>query len=77
VRVEAAGILRSMIERIVLRPRPKGGLAANLVGDLAAILQVCERAENDKSPSRRKPEGPCQLSVVAGARNHRQLTIAV
>jgi site-specific DNA recombinase len=71
VRAEAAEILRSLIDRIVLRPRPEGdGMAAELVGDLAAILTMCGEAQNGKGPSRLSPGGPSQLSVVAGTRNH-------
>jgi hypothetical protein len=70
VRAEAADILRSLIDRIVLRPLTEGdGLAAELVGDLAAILTMCAESQKGKSPSRLSPEGPSQLSVVAGTRN--------
>ena len=34
-----------------------GGMAAELVGDLAAILSMCAEAQNGKSPSRLSPGG--------------------
>src|SRR6266404_596518 len=69
VRGEAAEILRSLIDRIVLRPLPEGdGMAAELVGDLAAILAMCDEAQNGKRPGSGEPGR--QLSVVAGTRNH-------
>jgi site-specific DNA recombinase len=64
-RAEAMNIIRSMIERVDLRPRPVGkGLDAVLHGDLAAILATCSEAQKRQRPG----EGPeRQLSVVAGA----------
>jgi site-specific DNA recombinase len=66
VRAEAAEILRSLIDRIVLRPRSEGdGMAAELVGDLAAILAMCASGgSKDKRPGSGGPGR--QLSVVAG-----------
>lgn len=67
---EAREIVRSMIARVELTPRGDGrGLDAILYGDLAAVLQTCERVADDKKPSEAMPaEG--QLSVVAGTRCH-------
>ena len=72
---EAREIVRSMIERVVLTPRlDGGGLDATLFGALAALLSVSAEVSGDKKPSAARPsEG--QLSVVAGARNHRELTL--
>ena len=64
-RVEAGEVIRTLIDRIVLTPR-KGGLAAELHGELASILALCHEAD----PKRKLPgtEVPgSQLSVVAGA----------
>ncbi len=67
IRTEAAGILRSLIERVELRPSQEGGrLDAILHGDLARILTLCEAAAGTKK--RPEPEGSGRLlSVVAGA----------
>ena len=64
---EAREIVRSMIERVVLTPRPDGrGLDATLFGALAALLSVSAEVSGKKRPSAAEPsEG--QLSVVAGA----------
>jgi site-specific DNA recombinase len=64
---EAREIMRSMIERVALTPRPDGsGLDATLFGALAALLSVSAEVSGKKRPSAAGPsEG--QLSVVAGA----------
>jgi site-specific DNA recombinase len=66
---EVREIVRSMIERVVLTPRPNGrGLDATLFGALATLLSVSADVSGNKKPSVAGPsEG--QLSVVAGARN--------
>ena len=65
-REEAMELIRSMIDRVVLTPRPDGsGLEAELYGDLAAILSACEGARNGKRPTAFWPMGR-KLSVVAG-----------
>lgn len=69
VRSEAAELLRAMIDKVVLMPRPAAGrLNAQLYGELAGILAACDEA----SSKRQQPasgEAGCQVSVVAGARN--------
>ena len=64
---EAREIVRSMIERVVLTPRPDGsGLDATLFGALAALLSVSVEVSGNKKPSAARPsEG--QLSVDAGS----------
>ena len=42
---EAMEAIRALIERIVLTPRPAGGLDAVLHGDLAQILTIAEAAQ--------------------------------
>ncbi|MDA0704996.1 MAG: hypothetical protein O3A96_17430 [Proteobacteria bacterium] len=66
-RPEAGEIMRSLIDRIVLRPADEG-MAAELHGDLAGILAMC----GDQDHKRQLPdsgEPGSQLSVVAGARS--------
>ena len=66
-RAEAGEIIRALIDRIVLAP-VDDGLAAELHGELASILALCEAAgPRRKLPGTSVPGS--QLSVVAGARN--------
>ena len=68
-RTEAAEMLRDLIDEIRLVPED-GELAIELRGDLAAILAL----------SRKNPQGDAsgaQITLVAGARNHRNLTLCV
>ena len=74
IRSEAATILRGQIERIVLTPSKVGNLDAELHGDLAGVLALCEGRECER-PGKALPGR--RLSVVAGARNHRELTLSV
>ncbi len=72
VKQEAGEALRTLIEKIVLTPDPTAldGLAAELHGDLATILNLSEpapssgRINNKKAPGTSVPGA--QLSVVAG-----------
>ncbi len=71
--VEAMEAIRSTISRIVLTPRPAGGMDAMPEGDLARILAICAGAERENA--RRVSGGRSgdvpgrQLSLVAGVRN--------
>ena len=62
-RDEAFQIVRSLIDRVVLTPTDDG-LAAELHGDLAGILALCD-TQNRKRPTAEAVRR--QLSVVAGA----------
>ena len=68
---EAMEAIRALIEKIVLTPRPAGGLDAVLHGDLAQILTIAEAAQTQEA--RRAVGGRSgdvlsgRLSVVAGA----------
>ncbi len=68
---QAAEIIRGMIDRIVLTPGERG-LEAELYGDLASILDICEEASSGhkKLPGTGFPGS--QLPVVAGARKQRE-----
>ena len=72
---EAREVVRSMIDRVVLTPRPDGrALDATLFGALATLLSVPAEVSGNKKPSAAGPtEG--QLSVVAGARNRLDLLL--
>ena len=79
VRTEAADILRGLIEAINVRPI-EGGAEIELVGDIAQMVKV---AESSVSTSKKAAPGGAAVQasftssakVVAGARNHRQLTL--
>jgi site-specific DNA recombinase len=67
IKAEASDILRSLIDKVVLSPAADApnGLRAELHGDLASILSMCESgARKQKLSGVGAPES--QLSVVAG-----------
>ena len=71
IRLEATGILRSMIERITLTPeeRAPDGMRVELKGDLAAILAAASgRAKLLKQKDPVQGTGSIMLSGVAGHR---------
>jgi site-specific DNA recombinase len=66
IRAEAADVLRSLIDRIELRPGSnRQGLAATLHGDLAQILALCDDSGRKQKLPKATASGS-QLSVVAG-----------
>jgi len=66
IRAEAAEVLRSLIDRIELRPGGEGqGIAATLHGDLAEILALCDNSGRKQKLPKAEASGS-QLSVVAG-----------
>jgi len=69
-RTEAVEILRGLIDEIQLSPR-NGQLDIYLVGNLAQILDLCAK----KHPGAK--DTGVQTSLLAGARNHRELTLSV
>jgi hypothetical protein len=71
-RDEAADAIRTLIEKITLTPDPKRGeLAATLHGDLGTILEWTAQRANSNG----RDDSRVSVSVVAGAQNHRQLTL--
>ncbi|MBT3787416.1 MAG: recombinase family protein [Alphaproteobacteria bacterium] len=69
IKTEAGEIIRSLVDRVVLKPGDETcAMRAELYGDLAGILAISEAdTSNDQQPAL---DGTgCQLSVVAGARN--------
>ena len=74
INAEAGEIPRALIDRVVLTPAPDelGGIDARLRGDLATVLALSD-PEQQKLPA--MSAGGSQLSLVAGERNHRQLTL--
>jgi site-specific DNA recombinase len=70
---EAAEIMRSLIDRIVLTPKVNV-LEAELHGDLAVLARFAQANEGRaESPG----DSALRLSVVAGACNHRRHTVRV
>ncbi len=67
IRTEAAEVLRTLIDRIELRPGEKSpATAALLYGDLAQILAVCDSPDSKQRLPKAGTSGSL-LSVVAGA----------
>ena len=64
---EAADILRSLVDRIELRPNQQGKLEIDLYGDLAGILTLAGKKDR---PFDKNDLSVQQVKVVAGARNH-------
>ena len=75
IRAEATEMLRSLIDRIELRPRGNGqSIAAALHGELAQILALCNESGRKQKLPKAGASGS-QLSVVAGTRNHLYRTL--
>ena len=69
IRDEANEMLRSLIERVELRPGDEGEpMQAVLVGDLARILAICEAAARNKKPPRGESRGRVQSVGGCGDR---------
>ena len=69
---EAMEMVRIMIDRVVLTPSPAGtGLDADLHGELAGVLAVCEGAAQLRNAQTHERPGSFepgrQVSMVAGA----------
>ncbi|MCH8111912.1 MAG: recombinase family protein, partial [Proteobacteria bacterium] len=66
IREEAAEILRGLIDRIEVHPRPDRGADLHLFGDLANIIALADETGTKKLPN--TSASGSQTSVVAGAR---------
>jgi site-specific DNA recombinase len=73
-RDEAFNVIRSLINEIRLVP-PDGELRIEIKGELAGILELCREGANRKPGSLSTTGLAEQLKLVAGTRNHRQLTL--
>ena len=74
IRAEAADVLRSLIDRIDLRPRGEGqGIAATLHGDLAQILALCH--DPGRKQALRKAKASGSQVGGCGARNRLDLQL--
>jgi len=70
---EAFEIIRSMIDEVRLIPEGDQ-LRIDLTGELAGILSLCQESKNPGHNGQVHAE---QIKMVAGARNHRELTLQV
>ncbi len=68
---EAFEAIRALIDRIVLSPE-HGQLKVDLYGEIAAILMLSQASKNPAGDLAGRAE---QLVMVAGACNHRELTL--
>ena len=67
-KVEAADLLRGLIDKIVLRPEvgAPGGHAIELFGELGAILSLCDNGMGTNAKARSRATGIRQVTMVAG-----------
>jgi site-specific DNA recombinase len=70
---EAFEAIRGLVDRIVISPE-QGKVRVDLHGEIAAILKL---AQATKNPARDLADRAEQLVMVAGACNHRELTLPV
>jgi len=80
-RDEALEITRALIERVLVRPgETRGSFEVELEGEIAAMVELAQGAECKKAAQdgAAVPEAfRSSVKVVAGARNHRELTLPV
>lgn len=78
-RTEASGILRTLIEKVVLAPNgQKSALTVDLVGDLAGILTIATKDNKPLVSSGLSVLSECASeALVAGARRHLYRTTSV
>jgi hypothetical protein len=70
-REEAFGLVRSLIDAVILTP-VNGKLEIELHGDLAGILALSQAGKQSAFSPKEKA---LQIKMVAGACNHRELTL--
>jgi len=70
LRDEALGLLRGLIERLVLH-RTEDGLQVEIVGEIVRMVEL----GRDAKQAALSKEAACSVKVVAGARNHREFAL--
>jgi hypothetical protein len=70
---EAMEMIRSLVDALVLTPEG-GQLRIDLTGALAGILSLAQKGERPRPKDEARAS---QVKLVAGARNHRELTLLV
>ena len=77
-RTSALELIRSLVEKIVVHPKEGGASEIELVGEIAKMVEIA--LQNDRDPTNRRTAlnevERRSVKMVAGARNHRQLTIS-
>ncbi|MEJ1934065.1 hypothetical protein WDZ92_28030, partial [Nostoc sp. NIES-2111] len=81
-RAEALEISRGVLERVEVRPREGGGVKVEPVGEIAAMVASAQSATVAPGQQKAAPGGAASgpdvvrsVKVVAGTRNHRQLSL--
>jgi hypothetical protein len=74
-RDEALGLLRGLIECIELQP-VENGFEIELTGEIVRLVEL-SLAEGKTEQAVLDEKTACSVKMVAGARNHRELTLQV
>ncbi len=74
-RDEALGLLRGLVERIDVHPI-EGGFEIELIGEIAPVVEL-SLDPNGTKKAVLDERTACSVKVVAGACNHRELTLSV
>ncbi len=77
-RTSALELIRSLVEKIVVHPKEGGAFEIELVGEIAKMVEIALQYDRGL-PNIRTAFNEVErrsVKVVAGARNHRQLTIS-
>jgi len=70
-RGEASQLLRSLIDKVVLRPTQAGALSIDLYGDLAGILEIASQSKSEKDkPMKTERKNKNRHGSVASNDNH-------
>jgi hypothetical protein len=72
IRDEAVQILRGLIERVSIRPAADG-MEIEIVGEIAKMVEL--GLESNKKRANLDEKAARSVKVVAGACNHRELTL--
>ena len=70
-------MVRSLVGRVTVTPEPGGDLVVALEGDIVAVIGLGQNAKSGRKPKLSAADHAsfaCSVKVVAGTRNHRQLT---
>jgi site-specific DNA recombinase len=65
-RTEAVEIIRSLVDRVIFRPTPEGGIEVELVGDIAGMVHLAQNSENSPVSGAVHDQFASSVKVVAG-----------
>jgi len=74
-RDQALDILRGLVDQVIMHPR-EGGFEIELIGQIARMVEISLNPHATKKAALDERTA-CSVKVVAGARNHRELTLSV